>query len=168
MKSREMGTTEAQVEPYLLQPTPEVLVQDLPLEATTVIMQENETLPGDQEAQVILAAMEFLKKEGLCLGNKSVLVITHSRRSKRLEEKRAGSSIGCKFSRKPLHRNLDTGTSNTTLHIFNIIPDDMLFSLAHTCDIDMGLNDNKFAHNLSQLRALDSSRVDELVGATNP
>lgn len=99
--------------------------------------------------------------------NSMVPAITLSKRSKRLVEKRgrqfyqSGLITDMASKRKALLTELDIGIPNSSFSVFNIIPDDMLIFLANTCDINMGCNANEHSHNLAQLRALDSSRVDE-------
>lgn len=122
------------------------------------------------ELQITSTAKETLEEEGLALGNTDVPIITPLRRSRRLDEKRGGQHYqigqvgGSASRRKATQTELDTCTSKNALSIFNLIPNDILLSL----DIDMGLNDNEYTNNLSQLRVLDSSRLEESFRAAKP
>lgn len=90
------------------------------------------------------------------MADRVVLAITPFRRNKRLEEKRgrqlyqSGLVADSASKRKALHTEHDTGISKSGLNIFNIITDDMLLSLANTCDINMECNTSEHTHNLAR------------------
>lgn len=53
------------------------------------------------------------------------------------------------------------GTSTTDCGILNYMPDHILISLAHTCDIDLGVGHNNQSCNLTLLRKLGAWSLED-------
>lgn len=59
-------------------------------------------------------------------------------------------------------------TSIPEFNILNCVPDNVLIELAHTCDTDLGVESMDQLHNLTLLKNLNGSSLEDRSGAQIP
>lgn len=92
------------------------------------------------------------------VAKKKLITPTPSRCSRRLEEKRGGQDyrvgdIATSASkRKAALGHLEPDTSTFPIDVINLLPDDILISLANTCDIKLGSTSDQRTRSLDIVR----------------
>lgn len=90
-------------------------------------------------------------------------IITPSRCSRRLDEKRQQHQVGnieaMAIKLKAIANDCIDGTYSKLANI-NLLPDKLLLSLASDCDIDMVRDKEEQVHNLSVIRARETGNGD--------